>query len=141
MTEREERELERLKTIDDYIEEFTKLEEASAIMPVKQLDKIINLLSKALCKKYKYVINYSAPYRKKQSWFSILKDKREEKRRKKEDEENKSEESVESMEKDQAGTCPSLSAPGQNPQEIEVLDEVPVNMLTEGKSEEEPQKE
>ena len=138
MTEREMRDKERLITVDDYFDEFSKLEEVAGTVSDKDLDRILRLLSKALYKKYKYVINYSAPFRKKQGWLSVLKDKREEKRRNKEVEEKESEDSMEHMEKGQAGADASLPAAVQN---LEILDKDHVNLLTEGTEEKEPQKE
>ena len=76
MTEKELRDMEKLRTTDDYKEEIRSLSEV--VCNVKKADKKIDetllLLTNALNEKYKYIIKQSKPYRKKQGFFSMLRD-------------------------------------------------------------------
>lgn len=85
MTEKELRDLEKLKTTDDYIEEIRRVKETVCATKKadKKIDDTLELLATALYDKYKYIIDISKPYRKKQGWFSKIADWREERRLKK----------------------------------------------------------
>ena len=92
MTEREERELEKLKTVKDYYDELESVFDLAGEVPEKQLEKLTALLMRNLRKKYKYIIKISKSFRKRQSLFSRLRDKRLEKLRDSELEEEEIEE-------------------------------------------------
>lgn len=152
MRESEEREYERLKTIDDYFAEFEKLENASGTIPPDRLDQICNILSKALCQKYKYVIKFSAPYRRKQGIFSRfqewLDERREAKESRKEQSKQQSEDVKTTMSECEPGVAqlgaPPFPALANSQQNVEIFDKVPVKKLTEEKEEtqeENPQEE
>lgn len=151
MRESEEREYERLKTVDDYFAEFEKLENASGTIPPDRLDQICNILSKALCQKYKYVIKFSAPYRRKQGMFSRFSDWLEERREfreyRREQREQRDKES-ENIKDDKSSDArlgsPPFPALASSQQDVEILSTVPVKELAEGKQksqEENPQEE
>lgn len=130
MTERELRDLEKLKTTDDYIDEINRVK--SAVCETKKADKKIDdtleLLAGALYDKYKYIVNISKSYRKKQGLFSKISDWREERRLKKlgkqaekqAKEEAKHTESAEDSTKSEKGEDTVLLAPLQPT--VEVLD-------------------
>ena len=77
MTEREERDLEKLKTTEDYINEIKFVSDVvcGTKKADKEIDETLTLLAVALKAKYKYIIKISSPYRKKQGFFSRLRDK------------------------------------------------------------------
>ena len=76
MTDKEQREQEKLKTPEDYILAIKTV--SSAICNAKKADKkvddILLMLAEALYDKYKYIISLSKPYRKKQSVWSKISD-------------------------------------------------------------------
>ncbi len=76
MTDKEQREHEKLKTPEDYILAIRTV--SSAICNAKKADKkvddILLMLADALYDKYKYIISLSKPYRKKQSVWSKISD-------------------------------------------------------------------
>lgn len=76
MTDKEQREQEKLKTPEDYILAIKTV--SSAICNAKKADKkvddILFMLAEALYDKYKYIIALSRPYRKKQSVWSKISD-------------------------------------------------------------------
>ena len=76
MTDKEQREHEKLKTPEDYILAIKTV--SSAICNAKKADKkvddILLMLADALYDKYKYIISLSKPYRKKQSVWSKISD-------------------------------------------------------------------
>lgn len=76
MTDKEQREHEKLKTPEDYILAIKTV--SSAICNAKKADKkvddILFMLAEALYDKYKYIISLSKPYRKKQSVWSKISD-------------------------------------------------------------------
>lgn len=76
MTDKEQREHEKLKTPEDYILAIKTV--SSAICNAKKADKkvddILFMLAEALYDKYKYIIALSRPYRKKQSAWSKIAD-------------------------------------------------------------------
>lgn len=76
MTDKEQREHEKLKTPEDYILAIKTV--SSAICNAKKADKkvddILLMLAEALYDKYKYIISLSKPYRKKQSVWSKISD-------------------------------------------------------------------
>ena len=96
MRESEERELEVLKTTDDYFNEIARVLDLSSDLEgsksTESLDDIVILLSKATHKKYKYVVNISSKWRRKQSLLSKIRESiKARKERNKEEEENTSE--------------------------------------------------
>lgn len=76
MTDKEQREQEKLKSPEDYILAIKTV--SSAICNAKKADKkvddILLMLADALYDKYKYIISLSKPYRKKQSVWSKISD-------------------------------------------------------------------
>ena len=76
MTDKEQREQEKLKSPEDYILAIKTV--SSAICNAKKADKkvddILFMLAEALYDKYKYIISLSKPYRKKQSVWSKISD-------------------------------------------------------------------
>lgn len=81
MTEREERNLEKLKSVKDYFNALEEVFDLAGEVPDKQLEKLVALLMKNLRKKYKYIIRISRSYRRRQNIFSVFKDKKFEKER------------------------------------------------------------
>lgn len=77
MTEREEREYEVLKTVDDYSELIEKLDDmASNLSNDGVMDKVLFRVGKALDEKIKYLMKISKPWRKKQTLQSRRCDKK-----------------------------------------------------------------
>lgn len=74
MTEREMRDFERLKTVDDYMNEIQKLAEMSESIENDDVDEILSMLVGGLKKKYKYIIKQSVQYTRPQGLFSRLRD-------------------------------------------------------------------
>ena len=83
-TEKQYRECEELRVIDDYIEEINKMTDISESLDgsesLDEVDKIIKLLLKALRQKEKYILKASKHWRKKQGFFSRMRDIRRENR-------------------------------------------------------------
>lgn len=79
-TEKKVREFEELKTVNDYMDMLQNfLEVATNIsgtneIVMKTFEDSIQLLSNALKEKLKYILNISKPWRKKQGFFSKLRD-------------------------------------------------------------------
>lgn len=76
MTDKEQREQEKLKTPEDYILAIRTVSTAicNAKKADKKVDDILFMLAEALYDKYKYIIALSRPYRKKQSAWSKISD-------------------------------------------------------------------
>ena len=76
MTDKEQREHEKLKTPEDYILAIKTVSTAicNAKKADKKVDDILFMLAEALYDKYKYIISLSKPYRKKQSVWSKISD-------------------------------------------------------------------
>ena len=90
MTERQERELEQLKTLDDYLDLLKVLDEtAGEVENPTPIDKVMLSVSKAMTKKVKYILSISKKYRQRQGFFSVMADKRQEKREKEAEEPSK----------------------------------------------------
>lgn len=116
MTEREERELEKLKTVKDYFNALEDVFDLAGEVPDKQLEKLVALLMKNLRKKYKYIIRISKPFRHRQNIFSKFRDKRFEKER-----DAKYEEDIEEDDEEET----QQTTPIQQP-EVELLDTIQV---------------
>ena len=112
MTEREERNLEKLKTVKDYFNALEEVFDLAGEVPDKQLEELVALLMKNLRKKYKYIIRISKPYRRRQNIFSVFKDKKFEKERDAEYEED-----IEEDEEEE----PQQTMPIQQP-EVELIE-------------------
>ncbi len=77
MTEREEREFEVLKTVDDYADLIEKLDDmAGNLSNDEAMDKVLFRVGKALDEKIKYILKISKRWRKKQSLQSRRYDKK-----------------------------------------------------------------
>ena len=76
MTDKEQREQEKLKSPEDYILAIRTVSTAicNAKKADKKVDDILFMLAEALYDKYKYIIALSRPYRKKQSAWSKIAD-------------------------------------------------------------------
>ena len=76
MTDKEQREQEKLKSPEDYILAIRTVSTAicNAKKADKKVDDILFMLAEALYDKYKYIIALSRPYRKKQSVWSKITD-------------------------------------------------------------------
>ena len=76
MTDKEQREQEKLKSPEDYILAIRTVSTAicNAKKADKKVDDILFMLAEALHDKYKYIIALSRPYRKKQSAWSKISD-------------------------------------------------------------------
>lgn len=76
MTDKEQRENEKLKSPEDYILAIRTVSTAicNAKKADKKVDDILFMLAEALYDKYKYIIALSRPYRKKQSVWSKISD-------------------------------------------------------------------
>ena len=76
MTDKEQREQEKLKSPEDYILAIRTVSTAicNAKKADKKVDDILFMLAEALYDKYKYIISLSKPYRKKQSVWSKISD-------------------------------------------------------------------
>ena len=76
MTDKEQREQEKLKSPEDYILAIRTVSTAicNAKKADKKVDDILFMLAEALYDKYKYIIALSRPYRKKQSVWSKISD-------------------------------------------------------------------
>ena len=80
MTERQDREYEKLVTLEDYIELIKSLDElagdvANGQVVDKEIMKSIACVSKAMTKKVKYIVNFSKEFRRKQSRWSLRRDR------------------------------------------------------------------
>ncbi len=100
-TERQKREIDKVITLDDHIDLLEKLSNASDNIYGKCYDETLKVAGEALKEKVKYIIDMSAPYRKKQGWFSRWKDlRREKKEYKLEEKEKAKEEKEEALKED-----------------------------------------
>lgn len=117
MTEREMRDFERLKTVDDYMNEIQKLAEMSESIENDDVDEILSMLVGGLKKKYKYIIKQSVQYTRPQGLFSRLRDALIERR------ERKAREQAEMQEQTQQEAEDKVSSSQQiQPQLVEVIE-------------------
>lgn len=117
MTEREMRDFERLKTVDDYMNEIQKLAEMSESIENDDVDEILRMLVGGLKKKYKYIIKQSVQYTRPQGLFSRLRDALIERR------ERKAREQAEMQEQTQQEAEDKVSSSQQiQPQLVEVIE-------------------
>ena len=117
MTEREMRDFERLKTVDDYMNEIQKLAEMSESIENDDVDEILSMLVGGLKKKYKYIIKQSVQYTRPQGLFSRLRDALIERR------ERKAREQAEMQEQTQREAEDKVSSSQQiQPQLVEVIE-------------------
>lgn len=117
MTEREMRDFERLKTVDDYMNEIQKLAEMSESIENDDVDEILRMLVGGLKKKYKYIIKQSVQYTRPQGLFSRLRDALTERR------ERKAREQAEMQEQTQQEAEDKVSSSQQiQPQLVEVIE-------------------
>mgnify|MGYP005776697081 FL=1 len=117
MTEREMRDFERLKTVDDYMNEIQKLAEMSESIENDDVDEILSMLVGGLKKKYKYIIKQSVQYTRPQGLFSRLRDALIERR------ERKAREQAEMQEQTQREAEVKVSSSQQiQPQLVEVIE-------------------
>lgn len=117
MTEREMRDFERLKTVDDYMNEIQKIAEISENVENDDVDEILQMLVVGLKKKYKYIIKQSVQYTRPQGFFSRFRDSLTEKRERKAREQAEMEEKA----RQEAGNKVSFSQQIQ-PQLVEVIE-------------------
>lgn len=117
MTEREMRDFERLKTVDDYMNEIQKLAEMSESIENDDVDEILRMLVGGLKKKYKYIIKQSVQYTRPQGLFSRLRDALTERK------EQKAREQAEMQEQTQQEAVDKVSSSQQiQPQLVEVIE-------------------
>lgn len=117
MTEREMRDFERLKTVDDYMNEIQKLAEMSESIENDDVDEILRMLVGGLKKKYKYIIKQSVQYTRPQGLFSRLRDALTERR------EQKAREQAEMQEQTRQEADDKVSSSQQiQPQLVEVIE-------------------
>lgn len=117
MTEREMRDFERLKTVDDYMNEIQKIAEMSESIENNDVDEILSMLVGGLKKKYKYIIKQSVQYTRPQGLFSRLRDALTERR------ERKAREQAEMQEQTQQEAEDKVSSSQQiQPQLVEVIE-------------------
>ena len=117
MTEREMRDFERLKTVDDYMNEIQKIAEMSESIENNDVDEILQMLVGGLKKKYKYIIKQSVQYTRPQGLFSRLRDALTERR------ERKAREQAEMQEQTQQEAEDKVSSSQQiQPQLVEVIE-------------------
>lgn len=117
MTEREMRDFERLKTVDDYMNEIQKIAEMSESIENDDVDEILSMLVGGLKKKYKYIIKQSVQYTRPQGLFSRLRDALIERR------ERKAREQAEMQEQTQQEAEDKVSSSQQiQPQLVEVIE-------------------
>ena len=117
MTEREMRDFERLKTVDDYMNEIQKIAEMSESIENNDVDEILQMLVVGLKKKYKYIIKQSVQYTRPQGLFSRLRDALTERR------ERKAREQAEMQEQTQQEAEDKVSSSQQiQPQLVEVIE-------------------
>lgn len=117
MTEREMRDFERLKTVDDYMNEIQKLAEMSESIENDDVDEILSMLVGGLKKKYKYIIKQSVQYTRPQGLFSRLRDALIERR------ERKAREQAEMQEQTQQEAEDKVSSSQQiQPQLVDVIE-------------------
>lgn len=81
-TEKQRRENELLKSLDDYLKAIAVLQETQCGTKKadKKIDETLLVLATALKEKVDYIVEGSRPYRRKQRWFSRWLDKLAEKR-------------------------------------------------------------
>lgn len=136
--EKEQRDLEKLKTVDDYVYSIRVL--SGVVCGTKKADKKIDetlvILVEALYEKYKYIIDISKPYRKKQGFFSKIGDYFKLRKLKKEQRDRVSELKQQGQAETQSlaeQVASSSSAfPAITQTKLEVIDKAPVKELTEG---------
>lgn len=132
MNDRELRDMEKLRSIDDYISEIKTVSEL--VCESKKADnkvgEILEMLTDALYEKYDYIIKESGVYRKKRSIFGKIHDyfekkreiRRERKQEKKELKQKKAQEERDiQVEKEQPGAC--VLSPSQPPPEVEFIED------------------
>lgn len=150
MTEKEQRDLEKLKTVEDYIDEIDRVKDSICYSKKadKKIDSTLELLAEALYDKYKYMIDISRPYRKKQGIFSKIADCFREKRVNKQkqifEEDKKPQESmVEDAQPSSTSQMDAdvLSLSAQSQQNVEIIDSIAVKQIEERNIEENPQDE
>lgn len=117
MTEREMRDFERLKTVDDYMNEIQKLAEMSESIENDDVDEILRMLVGGLKKKYKYIIKQSVQYTRPQGLFSRLRDALTERRERKAREQAEMQEQTQQEAEDKV-----LSSQQIQPQLVEVIE-------------------
>ena len=111
------RDFERLKTVDDYMNEIQKIAEMSESIENNDVDEILQMLVVGLKKKYKYIIKQSVQYTRPQGLFSRLRDALTERR------ERKAREQAEMQEQTQQEAEDKVSSSQQiQPQLVEVIE-------------------
>ena len=124
MTEREMRDFERLKTVDDYMNEIQKIAEMSESIENNDVDEILQMLVGGLKKKYKYIIKQSVQYTRPQGLFSRLRDALTERR------ERKAREQAEMQEQtQQESNNKVLSSQQIQPQQVEVIENEEIKLI------------
>ena len=124
MTEREMRDFERLKTVDDYMNEIQKIAEMSESIENNDVDEILQMLVGGLKKKYKYIIKQSVQYTRPQGLFSRLRDALTERR------EQKAREQAEMQEQtQQEADNKVLSSQQIQPQQVEVIENEEIKLI------------
>lgn len=124
MTEREMRDFERLKTVDDYMNEIQKIAEMSESIENNDVDEILQMLVGGLKKKYKYIIKQSVQYTRPQGLFSRLRDALTERR------EQKAREQAEMQEQTQQESDNKvLSLQQIQPQQVEVIENEEIKLI------------
>lgn len=124
MTEREMRDFERLKTVDDYMNEIQKIAEMSESIENNDVDEILQMLVGGLKKKYKYIIKQSVQYTRPQGLFSRLRDALTERR------EQKAREQAEMQEQtQQESNNKVLSSQQIQPQQVEVIENEEIKLI------------
>ena len=146
MTESERRDLEKLKSTEDYINEIRIVSDVvcGSKKADKEIDDTLLMLVQALKEKYKYIIANSKAYRKKQSVFAKISDIFAQRKRKKfekqiEKETAMHEKATEPAKLSMDGQVPSCPALASTQSKIEVLDKVPVGELLNSPTEEDPE--
>ena len=144
MTESERRDLEKLKSTEDYINEIRIVSDVvcGSKKADKEIDDTLLMLVQALKEKYKYIIANSKAYRKKQSVFAKISDIFAQRKRKKlekqiEKETAMHEKATEPAKPGMDGQVPSCPALVSTQPEVEVLAKAPVGELLNSPTEEE----
>lgn len=117
MTEREMRDFERLKTVDDYMNEIQKIAEMSESIENNDVDEILQMLVVGLKKKYKYIIKQSVQYTRPQGLFSRLRDALTERRERKAREQAEMQEQTQQEAEDKVSSSQHIQ-----PQLVEVIE-------------------
>ncbi len=137
MSERQDREYEKLKSLDDYLLLYRSLDDlASEVTNTNSIDESMVIVGKAIKRKVKYLVSFSKAYTRRQGFISLLKDRKEEKARLKQEQLDKAEEEMMSnlhekfakTDKGSTENISSLSAPPKAEelkptQNVEVLEE------------------